>query len=301
MPAFVSPLEAQRRMSIPSEANRRFISIGSRGGGPRGPMSIPQPQTRINRFTQALRGIGRNIFGPSAIERSFSTNNRTLRSNVFPISGAPANVAQTLGKGLSYTPFGTIFQEGKASVNALRALKQYGAGVVTTLGFSEIAKNSFNYAAGRPFDFTPSKGELITAGLAGFFPASHIVGSVAGLGFAGGREIINLSKSGYGKAKDAIGPMSIPQVPPIIDYGPAPRPPKEIIQDFGQDIGAGFAGGISSFPTLPVQVSIPSIGGGMGGFGPEVLALLGALGGGYLLGKRRKKRKKYKRKKPRKR
>lgn len=158
-----------------------------------------------------------------------------------------------------------------------------GASLATGAAFTKAA------LTGQEVDITPRR---LTYGTIGFALGGPI-GSLAGIGLAGGEK----AAEELGNIANNLGNINIP--PPVVIGGMAGEETREILQAL-QQLGSGYASGFSvgGTPSYGVSVSGPSV--NVGG-GPDLsgylLALLGGLGGGLLLARRKRKKKKSKKSK----
>lgn len=249
-----------------------------------------QTAQRASLWQRTQNVLNRRVAVPQSVANFLSHPIQSLvRATALPLLGGVGalgkssfeNVAQTIGKGASYSPLGKIFS-GQINQGAKEFLGVAG----TTAAVSDVMRNTYNYYTGKPINFLPTKGELAFSALAGFSPFGHVVG-ITGAGISNAARFVGRkTKDTFNLGKDKLAEPH--------NFGPLvniPNPVPAVERYFSQ---GNFE--MPSIPTIPVSVSL---GGGGGGLGMEGLLLALGLGGGYLLGKR--KRKKYKHRKSKKR
>lgn len=280
----------------------RFMGGGSAQSAAQASSTAQQNAQRASLFQRAQNFLNRRVPVPQGVANFLAHPIQSLVGltalplvggvGAFGAGSAFENVAQTIGKGAAYTPFPKLFSGDLGGF-----AKQYAAVAGTTAVTSDVLRNTFNYYTGKPIDLMPTKGELIFSGLAGASPFGHIVG-ITGAGLYNAAKFLGMAGKKAGSAIGGTAQNTGADLAQFFDKG-AQTATNAFKEGFGAAQGLydrGMSSLPSEFPTIPVSVSMPGLGGGIG-MGLDIAGILAALGGGYLLGKRKKKkskRKKYK-------
>jgi hypothetical protein len=271
----------------------RFGSFGGGGSSTSNSTNAAaqqQSSQQRNIFQRTQAALSQRVQLPKSLSW-FSSPQSLLRglftATALPVVGAmqttALNVAQTVGKAAAYTPLRGFF-----AGNWKQGVKELGVVAGTVYATTTGLKGAFHAAQGEGSfkDLIPTKATAQHIAYASFNPLA------AGLGFLAGN-IKSGSEWLFGKAKEGVSKIPTPNMPtpPNVDGI------KEWVDGkLGQGQNALQSFTMPTMPTLPVAVSV----GGLGGLGAglDIAALAAMLGGGYLLGKRKRKRtkrKKYKR------
>jgi len=254
---------------------------GSSGGGRSNLSSAPPVHQNIfNRFGGFTKRFGRNLVKPNY---GFAPN-VTIVAGTFPLSpagGVATGAGLLRGAGKAAIGLKNVFQRAVANPFAGTTLKgglaKIGGralGAFTALEAFSLSKSAIT---GMPYNPIPSKAKLKDIAAFGINPIGAVAGLFAGGGIAGTKKFVDIFKK----------PIEPPNIP---DYTPEITTPNQIF-----NFGSPPSG------TVTPSFSAPSFSVSTGGGGNEaaLFALIAALGlgGGYLLGRKKRKRKKARYKK----